>query len=91
VNYLGVTLSHVKPNIHFKNIINARRRAYYALQGAGFNNNNVDTDALSYVWKAAVRPVLTYCCNSMFVSKKSLKTMEMLQIKLLKASIGLHK
>jgi len=44
---------------------------YYALQGAGFNNNISDTDALYYVWKVAVRHVLTYCCNSMYISKKS--------------------
>ena len=54
-----------------------------------------DTDASSYVWKAAVRPVffclLTYCCKSMYVGKKSLKTVERLQTKLLKARIGLHK
>ena len=49
VNYLGVSLSHAKPNVHFDNRINACRRAYYALQGAGFNNNNSDIDTLSYV------------------------------------------
>jgi len=42
VNYLGVTLSHDKPNVRFNNRINACRRVYYALQGAGFNNNISD-------------------------------------------------
>ena len=37
------------------------------------------------------RPVLAYCCNSMYVSKNSLKTMERFQTKLLKAGVGLHK
>ena len=40
VNYLGVSLSHAKPNVDFDNIINACSRAYYTIQGAGFNNNN---------------------------------------------------
>jgi len=61
------------------------------MQGAGFNNNNSDIDTLSYVWKAAIRFVLTYCCNSMYISKKSLSNMERLQTKLLKAIAGLHK
>ena len=56
VNYLDVSLSHAKPNVHFDNGI----------------NHNSDIDTLSYVWKAAIRPVLTYCCNSMYISKKSL-------------------
>ena len=91
MNYLGVTLSHVKSNVDFNNIINTCRRAYYALQCAVLNNNISDTDALSYVWKAAVRLVLKYCCNSVYVSKKSLNTMERLQTKILKAIVGLHK
>ena len=60
VNYLDVSLSHAKPNVYLDNIINACRRAYYVMQGAGFNNNN---GTMSYVWKAEIRPVLTYCCN----------------------------
>ena len=71
-------------------MINACRRAYYATQGASFNNNNSDIDTLFYVWKVAITPVLTYCCNSMYISKKSL-SMERLQTKLPKASVGLHK
>jgi len=48
VNYLGVSLSHAKLNVHFNNIINACGRAYYALQAAGFDNNNSDIDTLAY-------------------------------------------
>jgi hypothetical protein len=80
VNYLGISLCHAKPNLHFDNRINACRRAYYALQGAGFNNNNSDIDTLSFVWKAAVRPVLMYCCNSMYISKESLSNMKKLEV-----------
>jgi len=61
------------------------------MRGAGFNNNNSDINTLFYVWKVAIRPVLTHCCNSMYISKKSLSNMEKLQTKLLKASAGLHK
>ena len=91
VNYLDVSLSHAKPNIHFDNRMNSRRKAYYAMQDAGFNNINSYIDTLSYIWKAAIRPVLTYCCNSMYISKKSLSNMEKVQTKLLKPSVGLQK
>jgi len=82
VDYLGVSLSHAKPNVLFDNRINARRRAYYTKRGPGFNNNNSDID-IFYVLKAAIRPILTYCYNSMYISKKSLSNMEILKTKLL--------
>jgi len=58
VNYIGVSLHHAKPKVHFDNKMNACRRTYYAMQDAGFKNNNSDIDTLSYVWKVAIRPVL---------------------------------
>ena len=65
-NYFGVTLLHCKPREHVDKRIIACRRAYFALQGAGFTNTVTDVDAISYIWKAAihVRPVLTYGINS---------------------------
>ena len=60
VNYLGVTLSHCKPHEHVDKRIIACRRAYFALQGAGFNNTVTDVDALRYIWKAAIRLNLRY-------------------------------
>lgn len=91
VNYLGVTLSHSKPNKHVENRISACRRAFYALQGAGFSNAMTDVDTLSYVWKAAIRPVMTYGLNSVHINKGSLESMEKLQSRLLETGIGLHK
>ena len=32
------------------------------MQGAGFYNSVTDTDALAYIWNAAIRPVLTHIC-----------------------------
>ena len=87
VNYLGVTLSHYKPH---KRII-ACRRAYFALQGAGFNNTVTDVDALSYIWKAAIRPILTYGINCIIISAGDLEKMEKIQSRLLKAGMGIHK
>ena len=44
VNYLDVTLSQYKPHEHVDKIIIACRRAYFALQGAGFNSTDRQTD-----------------------------------------------
>ena len=60
VNYLGVTLSHCKPHEHVDKRIIVCRRAYFALQGAGFNNTVTDVDAFSYIWKAAIRPNFSF-------------------------------
>ena len=47
VTYLGVTLSNNKRNEHIDSRINACRRAYYAMQGAGFCNGITDIDTLA--------------------------------------------
>ena len=73
VNYLGVTLSHCKPHEHVDKRIIACRRAYFALQGAGFNNTVTDVDALSYIWEAAIRPILTYGINCIYISAGDLE------------------
>ena len=91
ISYLGVTLSHSKPNEHVEKRISARRRAYYALQGAGFGNDVTNVDALAYVWNSAIRPVLTYGINCINISKTCLAKMEKLQTRLLKTGVGLHK
>jgi hypothetical protein len=91
VKYLGVTLSSSKSNEHVDSRIEASRRAFYALQGAGFTNTNANSGVISYVWNSAIRPVLTYGINCMHVSKKYLCNMEKAQARLLKAGLGLHK
>ena len=91
VNYLGVTLSHCKPHEHVDKRIIACRRAYFAMQGAGFNNTVTDVDALSYIWKAAIRPILTYGINCINISAGDLEKMEKIQSRLLKARIGIQK
>ena len=91
VSYLGVILSSSNPNEHITNRINACRKAFYGLQGAGFSNSNIDSNVLSYVWNAAIRPVLTYGINCVHVSKSSLNEAEKIQAKLLKAGFGIHK
>ena len=49
-----------------------------------------DVDALSYIWKVAIRPVLTYGINCINISAGDLEKMEKIQSRLLKAGIGIH-
>ena len=91
VNYLGVTLSHWKPHEHVDKRIIACRRAYFALQGAGVNNAVADVDALSYIWNAAIRHILTYGINCINILAGDLEKIEKIQSRLLKAGMGIHK
>ena len=61
------------------------------MQGAGFNNTVTDVDALSYIWKAAIRLILTCGINCINISAGDLEKMEEIQSRLLKAGIGIHK
>jgi hypothetical protein len=79
VKYLEVMLSSSKPNEQVDIQINACRRGLYALQGAGFSNAKTDSNILTYVWNAAIRPVLTYGINCMNISKPALSNMEKTQ------------
>jgi hypothetical protein len=79
VRYLGVTLSYNKPHLHVENRTNACRRAFYALQGAGFNNKSTDVNVISYVWNTAIRPVLMYGLPSVFINRSRLHDLEKTQ------------
>ena len=90
IKYLGVTLAN-KLSVHVNDRIAACKRAYYAMQGAGFCNVTTNANILAYLWESAIRPVLLYGCSSVHINKESMLKMEILQAKLLKTSIGVHK
>ena len=48
IKYLGVTLAN-KLNVHVKDRIADYRRAYYAIQGAGFCNVTTNANMLAYL------------------------------------------
>ena len=66
------------------------RRAYYAMQGAGFCNVTTNANMLAYLWESAIRPVLLYGSSSVHINKVNVEN-EKLQAKLLKTSIGVYK
>ena len=84
-------MSNKDNQLHAENRISASRRAFYSLQGAGLGNLKSNPNAIAYLWNAALRPVLTYGLNCMFLSKSSMSKLEKTQSSLIKASLGLHK
>ena len=48
IKHLGVTLAN-KPSVHVNDRIAACRRAYYAMQGAGFCNVTTNANMLGYL------------------------------------------
>ena len=88
ITYLGVVLS-VRPNIHSDERIKAVKRAFYALQGAGLCVGGVNPDVIAQIYNAIVRPVLTYGLHCVSLSKGARESVDKIQAKLLKATLGL--
>ena len=90
IKYLGATLDN-KPSVHVNDRIAAYRRAYYAMQGAGFCHVTTKANMLGYLWQSAIPPVFLNGSSLVYIKKGSMLKMEKLQAKLLKTSIGVHK
>ena len=90
IDYLGAILSN-DHSLHFERRIKSCRQAFYGLQSAGLCDSGVKPYTAAHMWKVAVQPVLLYACQSVPTSKTCVKHMDMLQAKLIKASLGLSK
>ena len=71
VKYLGVHLSSNNTSVHVNNRIQSHRNAFYSLQGLGLNYNSISADTVSYVWNAAIHPVLMYWLQCVNLTKSS--------------------
>ena len=76
ITYLGVQLSYSNRRCHIDERISACRRAFFSLQGAGLCNIVTDASTASYVWNAAIRPVLTCGLNTVEISGTALRDRE---------------
>ena len=88
IKYLGVYLSN-NTKEHANSRISATRRAFFALKSTGVFAKGVKTEAMVYLFKTVIRPVLLYGLQSVSNTKKSWEEIEKLQSKLLKASLYL--
>jgi len=90
VNYLGAVISNEKL-LNIDNRTSKCRKAFYYLQGAGLCKGGVNPSVVRHIWTTAISPILTYSLSCMDVTQTSMKDIECLQSKLLKASLGLPK
>lgn len=85
--YLGAVMSE-KSSYHTDKRITSCRRSFYSIQNAGKNCN---PHVVSYLWKAAIQPCLTYANECIPLRKSDIQSMDKIQAKLIKCSLGLSK
>lgn len=90
LDYLGVKSSEKDPLRHVDSRIAKCRKAFYSIQGSGLGKY-CTPDQIAYVWKTALRPVLTFGLNSINVNESGFSKLEKTQASLLKAVLGLNK
>jgi hypothetical protein len=88
VKHLGVMLSN-DTRCHAESRIQAARRAFYSLQGAGLCVNGCNPGTIAHIYNTALRPVLTYGLESVHMGKTVMNNVETIQGKFLKAALGL--
>ena len=91
IQYLGVNLTSSKTDVHTHNRINASKKAFYSLKSAGLCSPYNDIDTVSYVYKAAIRPVLLYGLNCINITNKGWQEIDKCQSRILKSALHLHK
>ena len=88
IQYLGAILSN-NPHDHVQARIQACRRAFYSLQGAGLCVGGANHKVISKIWNMVLRPILLYATQCYQLTKSDLRELEMTQARLLKAALGL--
>ena len=88
-DYLGVHIGNKGNNVHVESRISSCRRAFYTLQSAGLCKRGLDVESAIYVFKSACRSILTYGCETMYLSKANRRDLDICQGKLIKCIVGL--
>ena len=88
-DYLGVHIGNKGNNVHVESRISSCRRAFYTLQSAGLCKKGLDVESAIYVFKSACRSILTYGCETMYLSKANRRDLDICQGKLIKCFVGL--
>ena len=83
---LGAVMSN-KSSHHIAKRLKACRQGFYSLQSAGMHNRGCNPRIVSYLWKAALQPTITYANECFSTRNYDIHEME----KLLKCSLGLSK
>ena len=90
IQYLGAVLSN-STVAHKEKRIKSCRNGFFKLQCAGLHRNGAKPNIVSYLWKTAIQPILTYANECQPLRLHELLEMDKLQAKLVKSSLGLSK
>ena len=88
IKHLGVILANNSKS-HAEARIQAARRAFYSLQGAGLCVKGCNSETIAHIYNTAIRPVLTYGLECVFQGSTVMGQVEATQSKFLKASLGI--
>ena len=89
VRHLGVILANDNKS-HAETRIQAARRAFYSLQGAGLCVRGCSPHTIAHIYSAAVRPVLMYGMECVYQGNFVMDKVERTQSRFLKTALGLY-
>ena len=74
ISYLGAVLGNKCSHEHVNNRISACRKAFYALQGVGLCNTDLNIDTALYVWSSTCKSILTFDCDALYLKNSDVNT-----------------
>ena len=89
ISYLDAVLDNKCSHEHVNNRISACRKAFYALQGVGLCNTDLNIDTALYVWSPTCKSILTYGCDALYLKNSDVKDLDKIQGKLIKSIVGI--
>ena len=84
IKYLGTHFGYLNGNSHCNSRCNATTRAFYSLQSARIKYSDIDSSAVTDIYKATVQSVSLYGCSSIYINKGNMTKLNKLQSKLIK-------
>ena len=87
ITHLGVILANDN-NTHTNSRVLAMRKAFYALQGSGLCPKGSNPATVAHIFKADIKPVLTFGMECIYQSKAAINTAQSTLAKLLKTALG---
>ena len=89
LSYLGAILGNRGDTQHCHTRASKCRKSFFALQGSGLCDRGLEVNTKVHVWSAACQSLLSYACESIFLSNNSRAVLDRLQAKLVKCMVGL--
>jgi len=91
MTYLGASLSTDGGSNHVSTRIKSANRAFYGLQHGGLHFNGIAPEVAAHIYKVGVQTILTYGCESIFISAANLRRLKTAEGNIVKAFLGLRR